>query len=303
MNNLTEIAIFVKVVESGSFTAAAEKLGMSRAAASKSVSRLEDRLGARLLQRTTRTLSMTEAGEVLFHRSRRGLSEIEAAELEVDHLQGEPRGILRISGPVYFGVRHLTPVLAEFLTAHPAVEADVQLDDRLVHVVEEGFDLVVRVTVLEDSSLVSRRLAPCRTVVCASPDYWARHSVPERPADLIAHNCFIYSNLPSPDIWRFLDSKGRDVTVQVRGNLRFNNTEMAVAAVRQGLGVIRVPTFYIGDELSDGRLVAALTEYASPREASVYAVYPARDHLPPKVRSFIDLLAERFGPEPYWDRF
>lgn len=303
MNNLTEIATFVSVVEAGSFTAAAEKLGLSRAAVSKSVSRLEYRLGARLLNRTTRTLSMTEAGATLFHRSRQGLAEIEEAALEVNHLQSEPRGTLRISGPVYFGARHLAPVLSEYLATHPAVEAHVQLDDHLIDIVEEGFDLAVRVTVLEDSSLVSRRLAPCRSVVCASPDYWSRNGVPTRPEDLVTHNCFIYSNLPSPNIWRFLDSGGDEVAVQVRGNLRFNNTEMACAAVLQGIGVVQVPTFYIGNELGEGSLVPVLTEYRVPREASVYAVYPAREHLPPKVRSFIDLLAKRFGPEPYWDRF
>lgn len=303
MNNLTEIAIFVRVVETGSFTAAAEKLGLSRAAVSKSVSRLEDRLGARLLHRTTRTLRMTEAGETLFRRGRRGLAEIEEAELEVNHLQGEPRGILRISAPVYFGARHLAPVLSEFLAAYPALEADVELDDRQVDIVEEGFDLAVRIAVLDDSSLVSRRLAPCRMVVCASRGYWAAHGLPERPADLAAHNCFIYSNLAAPNHWRFLNDAGEEIGVEVRGNLRFNNTEMAISAVLQDVGVIRVPTFYVGDELRAGSLVPALTEYHVPREASVYAVYAAREHLPPKVRSFIDLLADRFGPEPYWDRF
>lgn len=301
MNNLPEIAIFVKVVEAGTFTAAAEKLGLSRAAVSKSVSRLEDRLGARLLHRTTRALHLTEAGETLFHRSRRGLSEIEQAEQDVDHLQGEPRGVLRISAPVYFGARQ--PVLSEYLAAYPAVEADVQLDDRQVDIVEEGFDLAVRIAVLEDSSLVSRRLAPCRLVVCASLDYWAEHGMPERPEDLAAHNCFIYSNLAAPNHWRFVDRSGQEFTVEVRGNLRFNNTEMAVASVLQGFGVIHVPTFHVGKELGDGSLVPVLTEYRAPREASVYAVYAAREHLPPKVRSFIDLLSEHFGPEPYWDRF
>lgn len=303
MDNLTDIAIFVKVVESGSFSAAADKLDLSRAAASKSVSRLEERLGARLLNRSTRRLSLTEAGTALYGRSRDALAALQEAELAVDRLQSVPRGTLRVSGPVYFGVHHLTPVLAEFLERYPDVDADVQLDDRLVNIVEEGFDVAIRVTELKDSSLVSRRLAPCRSVVCASPEYWERRGKPLHPEDLAAHNCFVYSNLSSPNVWRFIDADDRETAVHVRGNLRFNNTEMARTAALRGMGVIRLPTFYVGDDLREGRLAPVLPDYRVAFQASIYAVYAARDHLPPKVRAFIDFLAERFGPEPYWDNF
>jgi DNA-binding transcriptional LysR family regulator len=302
VDNLTEIAIFVRVVESGSFSTAAEKLGLSRAAVSKSVSRLEERLGARLLHRTTRRLSVTEAGRALFSRGREALATIEDAQLEVGRLQGEPRGTLRVSGPIFFGVRYVAPVLAEFLARYPAIEAEVELDDRVVDIVEEGFDVAIRIAELQDSSLVSRCLARCRHVVCASPEYWQRHGKPVQPEDLAGHNCFIYSYGSSQRAWRFLGRDGREVAVPVGGRLRFNNTEMARLAAVRGLGVILLPTFYVGDDIREGRLLPVLEDYRIAREVSVYAVYPAREHLPPKVRVFVDLLAERFGPEPYWDR-
>jgi DNA-binding transcriptional LysR family regulator len=302
LNNLTDIAVFVRVVDTGGFSAAADRLDLSRAAVSKAVSRLEERLGARLLQRTTRRLSLTESGRALYERSRRALASIEEAEQEIGRLQGEPRGTLRISAPVYFGVHHLTPLLSEYLARHRDLDADVQLDDRLVDIVGDGFDLAIRVSALEDSSLIGRRLAPCHIALCASPDYWERHGRPEAPADLAAHNCFVYSNLSSPGVWRFRDPGGHEIAVTVGGRLRFNNTEMARAAALQGLGVIWVPTFYVGDELRSGRLMRALADYRPAREVSIWAVYPARDHLPVKVRLLIDLLAERFAPEPWWDR-
>jgi DNA-binding transcriptional LysR family regulator len=301
VDNLTEISIFVRVVESGSFSTAAEKLGLSRAAVSKSVSRLENRLGARLLHRTTRRLSLTEAGRALFSRGREALATIEEAQLEVGHLQGEPRGTLRISGPVFFGVRYLAPVLAEFLSRYPAIEAEVELDDRVVDIIEEGFDVAIRITELPDSSLVTRRLARCRHVICASPEYWQHHGKPTRPEELAGHNCFIYSYEPSPRTWRLLCPDGREVAVQVDGRLRFNNTELARVAAVRGLGVILLPTFYVGEDIREGRLVSVLEDHRFARDVAVYAVYPVRKHLPPKVRLFVDLLVERFGPEPYWD--
>lgn len=294
--------MFVTVVEAGSFSGAAARMEVSRAAVSKAVSRLEERLGARLLQRTTRRLSLTEAGRTLFERSHRALDELEEAGRQVARLHDAPRGRLRISAPVYFGVRHFAPVLTEYLQRYPEVDADVQLDDRLVNVVAEGFDLALRVSRLKDSSLVGRRLAPCRQVVCAAPEYWRRRGIPATPGALADHDCFVYSNLPRPGTWRFADANGREIGVEVRGRLRFNNTEMARGAALAGLGVVMLPTFYVGDELWDGRLVAVLGEFRAGGDASVYAVYPARDHLPLKVRLLLELLAERFGPEPYWDR-
>jgi len=303
MEHLNEIALFVQVVECGSFSVAAERLDLSRSAVSKAVSRLEQRLGARLLHRTTRRLSLTDAGRSFYQRSRLALGGLEEAVRELGSQQDEPRGTLRISAPVYFGVHHVTPVLTEFLARHPALAADVQLDDRRVDIVADGFDLAVRVGELHDSTLVGRRLAPCRQVICASPDYWRRRGLAMRPEDLAAHDCFTYSYLSSPGSWSFVGPDGRRSTVHVSGRLRFNNTEMARYAALQGLGVIQLPTFYVGEDLRAQRLQAVLQDYRSVQDAAIHALYPTRGYLPPKVRLFIDLLVERFGPQPYWDEF
>lgn len=302
MENLTDIAVFVRVVESGSFTRTADQLALSRAVISKYVSRLEKRLGARLLNRTTRRLSLTEAGAALYARSRDALREIEEAELEIDRLQGEPRGTLKVNAPMSFGILHVAPAVPEFLARHAAVTVDLRMDDRIVDLIEEGFDVAIRIAELQDSTLIARKLAPCRQVVCASTEYLRRHPLPQTPEDLTEHNCIIYTYARSPNIWRFRSANGEDISVPVRGNLRVNNGLAEREAALQGLGIIITPTFYVGDAIRDGRLQVVLNEYAVP-ELSVYAVYPERKYLQPKVRMFVDFLAQRFGPEPYWDRF
>lgn len=303
MNNLGEIAIFVEVARRGSFTAAADRLDLTRSTVSKAIVRLEDRLGVRLLNRTTRRLSLTEAGSELYQRSARALAGIEDAESAVSSLQTEPRGVLRISAPVFFGVHYLAPIIVEFMTQHPRIEVDVHLDDSMADLVGQGFDMAVRSSSLGDSSLVSRRLARSSQVVCASPGYWKEHGVPEHPAELSGHNCLIYDYLFEPQNWEFLDPGGELVSVTVRGSLRYNNTELARHTARQGLGVLYVPTFYVGDDIARGRLVPVLREFTPLPESGIYALYPARRHLPLKVRLFIDLLVERLGPEPPWEEW
>jgi DNA-binding transcriptional LysR family regulator len=303
MDHLGEIAIFVAVVDAGSFSAAAGRLELSRGAISKAVSRLEDRLGARLLHRTTRSLSLTEAGQTLYASAKQGLQAIERAQREIGLLQSAPRGALRLSAPLYFGVHHLAPVIAEYLLQHPDTRVDAQFDDRFVDLVDEGFDLAVRIGALDDSSLVSRKLAPSRLVVCAAPEYWRRHGEPTHPAQLAQHDCFVYTNLDAPHTWRFVDPAGGEIAVPVHGRLSFNNTELARHAAIRGLGVIQVPTFYISEQLRTGQLRAVLPHYPATAEIAIHAVYPARQHLPAKVRAFIDLMAERFGgDQPYWER-
>lgn len=300
MENLTDIAVFVRVVESGSFTKTAEQLQLSRAVVSKYLSRLEARLGVRLLHRTTRRLSVTEAGAALFEASRGALSRIEDAELEVARLQRAPRGTLKINVPMSFGLLHISPQLPQFLKAYPEVSVDLTMEDRFVDLVAEGYDLAIRVTRLADSALVARKLAPCRQVVCASPEYLAKHGCPRTPEDLSAHNCVIYSYLPP--VWRFIDRSRRESAAPVRGNLRVNNGMAQCEAALSGLGIIIIPTFYVGDLIRQQRLVVLLDDYAMP-EIGVYAVYPQRKYLSPKVRAFVEFLAKRFGPKPSWDRF
>jgi DNA-binding transcriptional LysR family regulator len=299
MQSVDDLLVFVQVVENASFSKAAKQLGRSKAAVSKQVSRLENRLGVRLLNRTTRRLSLTEAGVALHERGTRIAAEVEAAETAVTRLQREPRGTLRVSAPMSFGVLHLAPTLAAFLVRHPQMTVDLSLSDRFVDLIEEGFDIAIRIGDLADTSLIARQLAPNRRLVCASPDYIAARGMPRTPADLIAHNCLCYSYLASQDEWRFTGPQG-PVAVKVHGNLRANNGDALRAAMLDGLGIGLAPTFIVGEDVKARRLTVLLAEYRST-ESSVYAVWPHSRHLSAKVRVFVDHLAARFGDRPYWD--
>lgn len=300
MENLTDVAVFVKVVESGSFTKTAGQLQLSRAVISKYLTRLEARLGVQLLNRTTRRLSLTEAGATLYEASRGALTQIEDAELAISELQKEPRGRLKVNVPVSFGMLHLAPALPDFLTQYPGIAVDMTMEDRIVDLVAEGYDLAVRISSLTDSTLVARKLAPERLVVCATPEYLAKHGTPETPEDLRDHNCILYSY--SPAVWRFTAANGQAIAVPVHGNLRVNNGIAEAEAALAGLGMVMLPTFYLGRYIREGRLQVVLAEYTTD-DLGVYAVYPRRKHLAPKVRAFIDFFATRFGPEPYWHKF
>jgi DNA-binding transcriptional LysR family regulator len=301
LDALTDIAVFVRVVERGSFTLAAEDLELSRAVVSKYLSRLEERLGARLLNRTTRRLSLTEAGAALFEASRGAIERIEEAEAAVAQLQSEPRGRLRVSAPMSFGILHLGPALAEFARRHPRVTLDVRLDDRYVNLVEEGVDVAVRIGNLTDSSLVARKLAITRALVCASPAYLAEHGEPEAPEDLASHNCLIYSYLSTANVWRFIAPDGREIPVAVNGTFRINNGIVLGEAAVAGHGILVSPSFYVAELLRSGRLKRILERYRL-RELGIHAVYPQRGHVPPKVRAFVDFLAQRFGRKPDWEK-
>lgn len=300
MSSLTDIAVFVHVVDAGSFTAAAEKLGLSKSVVSKYVTRLEDRLGARLLNRTTRRLSLTEVGRAFYERSREGLREIEEAEAEVSRLQGAPRGVLRLNSPMSFGILHIAPALPEFLARYPDLSVDMNLDDRCVDLVEEGFDLAIRIGELPDSSLVARRLGPCRHVVCAAPGYFKRHGLPRTPEELRDHNAITYQYQNSPREWHFAAPHGGVVRVPVSGTIQMNNSLGLREALLHDVGVTLTPTFVVGVDIKAGRLQAVLTEYKA-LELSIYAVYPQRRHLSPKVRAFVDFMGNRITDPPYWE--
>ena len=302
MDALADSAVFVRVVERGSFTLAADDLALSRAAVSKYVSRLEERLGARLLHRTTRRLSLTEAGAALFEASRGAIERIEEAEAAVARFQSKPRGRLRASAPMSFGILHLAPLLAEFAAECPEVTLDMRLDDRYVNLVEEGFDVAVRIGVLSDSSLVARKLATTRHVVCASEAYLAQHGEPESPEDLVSHDCLLYSYLSTANVWRFQAANGREIPVAVSGSFRINNGIALAEAALAGHGILLSPSFYIGPLLRAGKLRRILAGYTLP-SLGVYAVYPQTSHVPPKVRAFVDFLVKRFGKTPDWERF
>jgi len=302
MENLADIAVFVRVVERGSFTLAAEDLELSRAVVSKYLSRLEERLAVRLLNRTTRRLSLTEAGAALFEASRGAIERIEEAEAAVARFQKAPRGRLRVSAPMSFGILHLGEAVADFARAHPAITLDMRLDDRYVNLIEEGFDLAIRIGTLTDSSLVARRLAATRTVACASPGYLAEHGTPEAPEDLAAHECLVYSYSATANVWRFTAPDGREIPVALTGTFRINNGIVLAEAAAAGHGILLTPSFYVAPQLREGRLKRILAGYRLP-ELPIHAVYPERAKVPPKVRVFIDFLAARFGRKPDWEKF
>ena len=296
---LSDVAVFLRVVEAGSFTAAAESLEVSKAAVSKYVSRLEAALGTRLLQRTTRRLTLTEAGAAYFARAAAALGELDAANEELATLSGEPRGHLRVSAPGYLGALHLAPLLGEFLKRHPAITLDLDLSNRLVDLVQERFDVAVRISAPTDSTLVARALAPCPTVVAATPDYLERRGTPREPADLVDHECLIYGLMRMPHEWRFRrrtrrggEGRGRWVSVPVKGALRCNDDTALKQWLLEGLGIRLFPRFFVERELKQGRVVELLPDWEPPVLA-INAVFATRQHLAPKVRAFVDFLVER----------
>lgn len=297
MDHLTGMAVFAKVVETGTFTGAAQAMGLSKGAVSKQIAKLEDRLGARLLNRTTRRSSLTEVGAAFYERCRRIVAEAEEAELAVTRLHAEPRGTLRVNLPMSFGILHMAGALPDFMAAYPEISLDVTLDDRVVNVVDEGFDVVIRITELPDSSLIARRVAPFRIATCAAPAYWDAHGRPKHPDDLRNHACLLYSYLSNLNEWRYRGPDG-PFSVRVDGPMRGNNGELLRAAAVAGLGVVRSPTFIVGCELVSGRLEQVLTEYEDD-DRGIYAVYPHNRHLSAKVRAFVDFMARRFA-DPDW---
>jgi len=296
---VASMKLFTAVVDAGSFAGAADKLDLSRGMATRYVAQLEAHLGVRLLNRTTRKLSLTEAGTDYYQRATQVLAMVEEAETSVAQEASVPRGTLRVTSSQAFGVRHLGWAVTEYLQRYPGVQIDVTLNDRVVDLVEEGFDLAVRVAERIEPGLVARKLAPARIVACASPGYLKKYGAPKSPEELGDHNCLTYANWSLQNEWRF---RRKDVErkVSISGNLRGNNGDILSTAAIEGLGVILHPTFMVYEALREKKLVRILSDWKVD-DLTVFAVYPNRKFLPPKVRSFIDFLAERFGPEPYWD--
>lgn len=297
MDRLDEIRAFTAVAEARSFTQAARKLEVSSAQVSKLVARLENRLGARLLNRTTRDVSLTEVGAAYLERARELLEGFDALETSVRDQSG-PSGNLKVSAPVSFGKNQLTPALLEFARSCTAVSLDVWFSDRMVNLVEEGFDVAVRIGHLTDSSLVARRLAAVRMVTCASPEYLARAGTPLALEDLAKHEAILDTNVRDATVWRF-GPHGDVREVRVHGRLRFSGAEACVAAAVAGFGITRSPAFAAAEELRAGRLRPILCNF-EPELIHVYAVYPHARHLAAKVRGFVDFLARRYAGEPEW---
>ena len=281
---------FVQVVEGGSFIGASEPLGISKAAVSRYVAELETRLGVRLLNRTTRKLSLTDEGELFYLRCKELLTGVEAAESEITSRSGEAIGLLRVTVPVSFGILHLADVWARFKARHPKVTFDVTLTDRMVDLIEEGFDLAVRISQLPDSSLISRRIASTRVVACASPAYLARHGHPAHPREFAAHAIIAYSHWFMHDEWEFTGPEGA-VKVRTTPCLRTNSGDICRAAALADEGITLQPTFLVGADLEAGTLVEVCPDYRA-MELGVYVLYGSRKHVAPKVRLMIDFLVE-----------
>ena len=293
MDNISEMEVFVRVVQARSFSGAARNLGLSPSAVSKQISRLEDRLGARLLNRTTRQLSLTEVGSAFFERANCIITDVAEAELAVSHLHGAPRGNLRINAPVAYGRLHIAPLLPDFLADQEEVSIELNVNDRFVDLVEEGVDVAIRIGELEDSSLIARKLAPNRRLVCASPAYIEKHGAPEKPSDLAQHNCLVYTYRAQRNDWHFDGPDGPE-TVTVKGNIETNNAEVLREAMLAGQGIVLMPLWLTGEDICSGRAVELMPDYRVP-DSAIYAVYPHNRHLSPKVRSFVDYLAERLS--------
>jgi len=289
---LDGVAVFVGVINAGSFTAAARALGHSTSYVSKEITRLEERLGSRLINRTTRTLSLTDAGRAYYERCSQIVIDAENAERSINQLQDKPRGLLRINAPVSFGSQYLLDVLSRFMHRYPEVKLEVEFNDRLIDVVAEGYDVVIRVGEIKDSNLVARKFTSSRAVVVASPDYIKRKGCPEKAEDLTQHDCIAYSLLPTPAQLDFYkDGVRSSVTVDPRAMC--NSAAIEVAMAVQGIGITRLPLFTCEQEVANGELKIILEDYDKIK-FDVYAVYPHRQYLTAKVRAFVDFVVDAF---------
>ncbi|GCF91670.1 LysR family transcriptional regulator [Shewanella sp. M-Br] len=297
MEHFSALPIFVTVVECGSFSLAGQKLGLSKSAVSKRITLLEQSLGIQLLHRTTRSLSLTEAGARYFDYVRPAVKLAADGLDAISELQQAPQGNLRIAIPMVFGRLHIAPLIPEFLRRYPKIQLQMQMDDKTTDLIAGGFDLAIRIGELPDSSLIARKIAPCLSVICASPEYIARHSAPQTPQQLSQHNCLFYSYFRDGVEWTFLSLQG-STRIQPNGNYQVNNSDAIHQATLDGVGIANLPRFMVDADLQVGRLQALLADHPLP-EHGIYAVYPQRKYLPTKVSVLIEflmeLLAERLG--------
>lgn len=301
MDRFADMQMLVSVVETGSISAAAERLNLVKSAVSRRLAELEARLGVSLIHRTTRRLNLTDSGRAYYDRCVAILSDLEEAESAVSQAHQALRGRLKVALPHAFGLLHLAPLVQDFMTQHPEVRFEIDFNDRQIDLMQEGFDLAIRIATLADSSLIARRLAPIRHAVCASPAYLARHGTPGVAADMARHVCLAYSNLSDPGLWPYRGPDGLPGSVRVPVRLAASSGDFLLHAAIAGEGLILLPTFYLHEAVRSGRLVRVLANHSWP-EVSAYAVYPPTRHLSTRVRAFIDFVADHLVGEPCWDR-
>jgi DNA-binding transcriptional LysR family regulator len=300
MDRFDSVQAFVRVVEAGSFAAAARQLGLTTSAVSKRVTQLEAFLGVRLLQRTTRYVHVTDLGSLFYERAVEIVTLLDDAIGTLQHGQATPAGLLRLSSPTSFGMLHVAPALCDFHARYPALKVEIILNDRVVNPVEEGFDVCLQDAGPRPNSMVERRLFPLRRVVCAAPQYLATHGTPRQPHEVSQHACIQYSYLESGGVWRF-DSPSGPIAVPIDPILRTNNGRIMLDAAVQGKGIAVLPTFLAAPDLQRGALVVLLPDFPFPA-LTLSAVYPRRQHVPARVKLLLDFFIARFGSEPPWDR-
>ncbi|MEM6710793.1 MAG: LysR family transcriptional regulator [Pseudomonadota bacterium] len=299
MSNFLDLEIFARVVAAGSMSAAARDMSLSPAVVSKRLRRLEDRLGTRLLQRTTRQIALTEAGKGFYERVVAILASVEEAESFVTRRSALASGVLKISAPTSFGRMHIAPHLSAFMADHPELTLQLVLADEFVDLVGEGFDVAIRIAELNDSSLVARKLAPIHRVLCAAPSYIEEHGTPETISDLQSHRLL---TTQSQDTWRLEDQSGEATSVKPQSAIMTNSSEVIREGVLAGIGIALRSTWDVGPELSSGKLQIIMPRYRASRNVGLFSVYPTRRFLPAKVRVFIDFMASLYGQSPYWDQ-
>lgn len=301
MDKLEAMNAFVKVVALGSYAEAGRALGLTRSAVSKAVMELEQLLGARLLDRTTRRVSATEAGLAYYESCADILARVEEIERQVSRLHDEPKGVLKINAPMSFGALYLGPLVGEFMSTHTDLKIELTLNDRFIDPIEEGVDVTVRIGILADSSLIARRLAPARRVLVAAPGYLKKFGAPRGPDDLMQHRCLNYGHTTTLQRWR-LTKDGQTINLAINSVLCSNNGDVLRAAALAGQGITKLPTFLVGPDIKVGRLKVVLPDYP-PTDLGIFAVYAPNRYLAAKTRLLIDFLAFRFGDRPTWDDF
>jgi DNA-binding transcriptional LysR family regulator len=300
MDRFENMSTFIRVVEAGSISGAADRLGVAKSAVSRRLKALEEHLGVELFHRTTRKMNLTDTGRAYYHQSVRILEDVLEAEHATSQAHGTLKGSLKIALPSTFGLMHIGSAINEFLQAHPQIEFDLDFNDREVDLIQEGFDLAIRIAKLPDSSLIARRLAPIKFVMCASPAYLEQMGIPQSPDELREHQCLVYSLLRDFEYWHLIDSNGKEIKTKIRPYLKASTGDYLKDAALEGQGIILVPSFITYKEIERGTLISILKDYKSP-QVDAYAIYPQTRHLSQRVRAFVDFLVKRFEGIPYWD--
>ena len=300
MDRFENMGAFIRIVEAGSISGAADRLGVAKSAVSRRLKELEGHLGVELFHRTTRRMNLTDSGRAFYHQSVRILEDVLEAEHATSQSHGTLKGSLKIALPSTFGLMHMGPAINEFLRAHPQIEFDLDFNDREVDLIQEGFDLAIRIANLPDSSLIARRLAPIKSVISASPSYLECMGAPQTPNELTEHKCLVYSLLRDHEYWHLTDSSGREIRTKIDPYLKASTGEFLKDAAVEGMGIIMVPSFIAYKEIENGALVQILEDY-NPPQIDAHALYPQTRHLSQRVRAFVDFLVKRFEGTPYWD--